>query len=76
MVVQFMDPVMKIVNLSIASYRLKGYSRLSVGFGCTGGQHRSVFCAELCAKSLRELESVNISLRHIQLEANARAAGG
>ena len=69
---EFMDSVMKIVNLSIYSYRLKGYSRLSVGFGCTGGQHRSVFCAQWCARSLREQDGVNISLRHIQLEANAR----
>jgi RNase adaptor protein for sRNA GlmZ degradation len=73
MVAQFMEPVMKIVNLSLASYRLKGYSRLSVGFGCTGGQHRSVFCAELCAKRLRGQSDVNVSLRHIQLEANAKA---
>ena len=72
MLLEFMDPVMKIVNLSISSYRLKGYSRLSVGFGCTGGQHRSVFCAEWCARSLREQDGINVLLRHIQLEANAR----
>ena len=74
MVEDFMGSVMKLVNLSIEAYLAKGYSRLSVGFGCTGGQHRSVYCAEWCVKRLREVPDINVSLRHIQLEINARTA--
>jgi len=39
-----------------------------VSFGCTGGQHRSVYLAEQLAKHLRAGDGVEVAVRHIELE--------
>jgi RNase adaptor protein for sRNA GlmZ degradation len=72
LVAQFMGHVMELVEISINAYRLKDYTSLSVGFGCTGGQHRSVYCAEWCFRHLREIGDLEVEVRHLQLETNAK----
>jgi len=42
-----------------------------VSFGCTGGQHRSVYLAEQLAKRLRERNNLDVVLRHRELENSA-----
>jgi aminoglycoside/choline kinase family phosphotransferase len=65
---QFFDNVTSLVDASIESYRSRGFSDLMVSFGCTGGQHRSVYLAERLAKHLREKNGVQVALRHLGLE--------
>ena len=57
-----------LVDASISNYQSRGFKSLTASFGCTGGQHRSVYLAEQLAKHLRTKEGVEVVLRHIELE--------
>lgn len=61
---QFVDNAFQIVEQSINAYLQSGYTRLMVSFGCTGGQHRSVYCAEALAARIRARYNVNLTLVH------------
>ena len=52
-VAQFIAQVRALLEPSIQSYQARKFTHLSVAFGCTGGQHRSVALAELLADHLR-----------------------
>jgi aminoglycoside/choline kinase family phosphotransferase len=65
---QFLASVMSLVDASVASYRERGFKNLMVSFGCTGGQHRSVYLAEQLAKHFRARNGVDVAVRHVQLE--------
>jgi hypothetical protein len=64
----FFASVATLVDRSVSSYQSRGFKNLMVSFGCTGGQHRSVFLAEQLAKHLRGISGVEVILRHIELE--------
>ncbi|HEY2351715.1 MAG TPA: RNase adapter RapZ [Candidatus Acidoferrum sp.] len=65
---QFLASVMSLVDASVSSYRERGFRNLMVSFGCTGGQHRSVFLAEQLAKHIRARNGVEVAVRHLELE--------
>jgi aminoglycoside/choline kinase family phosphotransferase len=65
---QFLASVLSLVDASVATYRQRGFKHLMVSFGCTGGQHRSVYLAEQLAKRLRNRSNVEVALRHLELE--------
>jgi aminoglycoside/choline kinase family phosphotransferase len=65
---QFLGNVMSLVDASISSYQSRGFKHLMVSFGCTGGQHRSVYLAEQLAKHLRARNGVDVVVRHLGLE--------
>jgi aminoglycoside/choline kinase family phosphotransferase len=65
---QFYSSVLSLVDASVSSYRSRGFKNLMVSFGCTGGQHRSVYLAEKLARHLRGASGVEVELRHIELE--------
>ena len=65
---QFLASVMSLVDASIASYQKRGFKNLMVSFGCTGGQHRSVYLAEQVAKRLRGRSGVEVALQHRELD--------
>lgn len=64
----FLEPVFKLVSSSVEVYLLRGFSHLSVSFGCTGGQHRSVYAAEKLAEYLKNNFPVEVVLQHIEQE--------
>jgi hypothetical protein len=65
---QFFASVLSLVDASVAEYQRRGFKHLMVSFGCTGGQHRSVYLAEQLAKRLRGRNRVEVVLRHRELE--------
>jgi len=56
----YIDLVASIVDISIKNYRERGFTELSIGFGCTGGQHRSVYIAEEITNYLNKTYSNNL----------------
>ena len=65
---QFLASVLSLVEASVRDYQERGFKNLAVSFGCTGGQHRSVYLAEQLAKQLRGREGVDVVVRHRELE--------
>jgi len=65
---QFLASVMSLVDASVSEYQRRGFKNLMVSFGCTGGQHRSVYLAEQVAKRLRERNGVEVVVKHRELE--------
>jgi RNase adaptor protein for sRNA GlmZ degradation len=65
---QFMAGVLSLVDPAVENYRRRGFKNLMVSFGCTGGQHRSVFLAEQLAKRLRGRNGIEVVVRHVELE--------
>lgn len=67
----FLEHVYGIVDYSVEKYRSRGFKNLMVNFGCTGGQHRSVYSAEHLAAHLREKFGVKVILTHREQRDNA-----
>ena len=61
----FLEHVYGVVDPHVETYSRRGFSSLMVSFGCTGGQHRSVYCAESLARHLRsKYPDIHIVLSH------------
>jgi aminoglycoside/choline kinase family phosphotransferase len=64
----FLNSVYSIVDIAVEDYIKRGFESLMINFGCTGGQHRSVFAAEALARHLRNKFKVKIVLAHTNKE--------
>jgi aminoglycoside/choline kinase family phosphotransferase len=62
----FLNSVYNLVDISVEDYINRGFSSLMVNFGCTGGQHRSVYAADALTRHLRNKFKVKIDLYHIE----------
>ena len=69
---QFLANAASLVEASVASYQQRGFKNLMVSFGCTGGQHRSVFLAEQLANRLHGRTGVDVIVEHLELERMGR----
>ena len=59
-----MKHIYALVDQSVNVYQKRGFTNLAVSFGCTGGQHRSVYAAEQMAKHLKNNFKLNVVLTH------------
>lgn len=64
----FFSRVLDLTRLLLPAYAEEGKAHLSIAFGCTGGQHRSVTLAETLAKALAE-DGRQVSIRHRELDS-------
>ena len=62
----FLNNIYNIVDISVEDYLQRGFENLAINFGCTGGQHRSVYAAEQVARHLRNKYKVKIELEHVE----------
>jgi len=65
---EFLNHVYSIVGQSVKKYIKRDFTHLMVNFGCTGGQHRSVYCVENLSKHLKKNFDINITINHIEQE--------
>lgn len=66
----FLSAAFTMVDISIEDYLARGFSNLEINFGCTGGQHRSVYSADAMAKHISEkFPEVEVVVEHVEQEA-------
>lgn len=64
-VFRFMENVYGLVDPHVEVYCRRGFTHLTISFGCTGGRHRSVYCAEHMASHLKErFPDIHVQLLH------------
>ncbi|MDZ7334730.1 MAG: phosphotransferase [candidate division KSB1 bacterium] len=64
---EFLNHVYRICDMAVDNYQSRQFSNLMVSFGCTGGRHRSVYCAEKLAEYLKA-KGVQVTVNHRSLE--------
>ena len=60
----FLNSVFDLVDISTEDYLKRGFDSLMINFGCTGGQHRSVYAAEQTARHLRNKNNLKVIISH------------
>ena len=60
----YLNSVWDLIDITVEDYLKRGFSSLHINFGCTGGQHRSVYAAEQTARHLRNKYKVKTVLEH------------
>jgi aminoglycoside/choline kinase family phosphotransferase len=65
---EFFEEVKALTDRSVENYLQRNFHHLMISFGCTGGQHRSVYMAERMTKHLQEQYDVKVVLKHRELE--------
>jgi aminoglycoside/choline kinase family phosphotransferase len=65
---EFLEHVYSLVSLNVEDYIARGFENLSVAFGCTGGQHRSVYAAGKLAAYLQSRYKVGVVVTHLNME--------
>ncbi|MBI4351936.1 MAG: phosphotransferase [Elusimicrobia bacterium] len=66
-VARFLENVYAITDLSVENYLSRNFTSLMVNFGCTGGLHRSVYCAEALAARLKRKYGARVELAHREI---------
>ena len=65
----FLEGVFKVIDISIEDYLQRDFENLEINFGCTGGQHRSVYSADATAKYINEkFPEAQVTLHHVVQE--------
>jgi len=64
---EFLNLIQNIVSINIEDYLARGFENLQINFGCTGGQHRSVYCAIKTAAFIKDkFPQTSVKLHHVE----------
>jgi len=63
----FLNHTFALADQSVRNYIERGFTSLMIGFGCTGGRHRSVYCAEEMGKHLKEKFNISVVITHPEI---------
>lgn len=63
-IVEFLRPVYELADHHVERYMQRGFTNLMFSFGCTGGQHRSVYCAQHLAEHLNKKYGIEVHIIH------------
>lgn len=67
---EFLNAAFAMVDISIQDYLDRGFSNLDINFGCTGGQHRSVYSADAMGQHIAEkFPAAKVEVKHVEQEA-------
>lgn len=67
---EFLNAAFAMVDISIQDYLDRGFSNLDINFGCTGGQHRSVYSADAMAQHIAgKFPAAKVEVQHVEQEA-------
>lgn len=61
---EFLNSVWDLIDIAVEDYIQRGFHHLMINFGCTGGQHRSVYAAEQTARHIRNKYKLKVNLNH------------
>lgn len=65
-VLLFLNNIFNIIDMSVNRYLQRNFTDLTISFGCTGGQHRSVYCAERTAQRIHKKFGVEVFINHTE----------
>ena len=63
-IIRFLEHVYALVDAHVERYLERGFTSLMISFGCTGGQHRSLYCADHLAHHLHDKFGVRVEIIH------------
>jgi RNase adaptor protein for sRNA GlmZ degradation len=67
---QFLNSIFNTIDITVNNYLQRGFESLQISFGCTGGQHRSVYAAEQMKKYLKSKFNLEAIIIHLEQEDN------
>jgi aminoglycoside/choline kinase family phosphotransferase len=62
---EMLNGVWDIIDINVETYLKRDFDHLQINFGCTGGQHRSVYAAEQTARHLRNKYNLRVKVNHL-----------
>ncbi|MCX6209329.1 MAG: phosphotransferase [Bacteroidetes bacterium] len=65
---KFLNSIWDIIDITVEDYLARDFENLQINFGCTGGQHRSVYAAEQTARHLRNKYKLKVEANHTNKE--------
>lgn len=70
---EFLNHAFAIIDKTVENYLERNFSNLMVSFGCTGGQHRSVYSAEQLKKHLNHRNNIYVKIQHLELPGHVQS---